>query len=59
MRPDLAQVIFVPVEHRTSIVYATHDSLNFGKGLSLYVFAGGEGAPFGPGPAVRCCNLPA
>src|ERR1019366_3741523 len=25
MRPDLAQILLVPVEHRTSIVYATHD----------------------------------
>src|ERR1035438_6754159 len=30
MRPDLAQIILVPVEHRTSIVYATHDKREHG-----------------------------
>ena len=27
MRPDLSQIVTVPVEHDTSIVYATHDNV--------------------------------
>src|ERR1017187_3616358 len=36
MRPDLAQIALVPVEHRTSIVYATHDKWTIGAKKRAY-----------------------
>ena len=43
VRPNLAQIVCVPVEHRTSIVYALHDCWKVESGKKP------TGRPIAPG----------